>query len=63
MARWRFGDRIFTGAGFCAIIPPSHLFYYDRRTLGLAAAKSGFEVVETGFIAHLQAAGMMGVRG
>jgi 2-polyprenyl-3-methyl-5-hydroxy-6-metoxy-1,4-benzoquinol methylase len=42
-----------TGAGFYAIIPPSHLFYYDRRTLALAAAKAGFEVVETKFIAHL----------
>ncbi len=42
-----------TGAGFYAIIPPSHLFYYDRRTLTLAASKSGFEVVETKFIAHL----------
>jgi len=41
------------GAGFYAIMPPSHLFYYDRRTLELAAAKSGFEVVEARFIAHL----------
>ena len=42
-----------TGARFYAIIPPTHLFYYDRRTLALAAAKSEFEVVETMFIAHL----------
>jgi SAM-dependent methyltransferase len=42
-----------TGAGFYAIIPPSHLFYYNRRTLVLAAEKSGFEVVETKFIGHL----------
>jgi len=42
-----------TGAAFYAIIPPSHLFYYDRRTLALAAEKSGFDVVETKFIAHL----------
>jgi len=42
-----------TGAGFYAIIPPSHLFYYNPQTLALAATKSGFEVVETKFIAHL----------
>ena len=41
------------GARFYAVIPPSHLFYYDRRTLELAAAKSGFEIVETRFIAQL----------
>ncbi len=40
------------GPGFYAIIPPSHLFYYDRGTLGLAAARSGFEVVQSKFIAH-----------
>ncbi len=42
-----------TGAGFYAVVPPSHLFYYDRRTLTLAATKSGFEVVDAKFIAHL----------
>jgi SAM-dependent methyltransferase len=42
-----------TGANFYAIIPPSHLFYYDQRTLALAVVKSGFDVVETKFIAHL----------
>ncbi len=42
-----------TGAAFYAIIPPSHLFYYDRRTLTLAVENSGFDVVETKFIGHL----------
>lgn len=42
-----------TGAGFYAIIPPSHLFYYDPKTLNLALSKSGFEVVDSRFIGHL----------
>jgi SAM-dependent methyltransferase len=42
-----------TGAGFYAILPPSHLFYYDRRTLALAAEQSGFDVVKMEFIGHL----------
>jgi len=42
-----------SGPRFYAIIPPSHLFYYDRRTLTLAAAKSGFDVVDAQFIPHL----------
>jgi 2-polyprenyl-3-methyl-5-hydroxy-6-metoxy-1,4-benzoquinol methylase len=42
-----------TGPRFYAIIPPSHLFYYNARTLTLAAKKTGFEVVEGRFIAHL----------
>jgi hypothetical protein len=42
-----------TEAAFYAIIPPSHLFYFDRRTLTLAAEKSGFDVVETKVIGHL----------
>jgi SAM-dependent methyltransferase len=41
-----------TGPNFYPIIPPSHLFYYDRGTLGQAAARSGFEVVQSKFIGH-----------
>lgn len=42
-----------TGAGFYAILPPGHLFYFDRRTLTLAAEKAGFDVAKTEFIGHL----------
>jgi SAM-dependent methyltransferase len=42
-----------TGAGFYAIIPPSHLFYYNRKSLSLALSKSGFEVVDSRFIGHI----------
>jgi SAM-dependent methyltransferase len=42
-----------SGPNFYAIIPPFHLFYYDRHTLELAATKSGFDVVEAKFIGHL----------
>jgi len=42
-----------TGPNFYAVIPPSHLFYYDRRTLATTLSKSGFEVLESMFIGHL----------
>jgi 2-polyprenyl-3-methyl-5-hydroxy-6-metoxy-1,4-benzoquinol methylase len=42
-----------TGSGFYAIIPPSHLFYYNRRSLSLALSKAGFQVVDSRFIGHL----------
>jgi 2-polyprenyl-3-methyl-5-hydroxy-6-metoxy-1,4-benzoquinol methylase len=42
-----------TGSRFYAIIPPSHLFYYDKRTLALTLEKSGFHVTESQFIGHL----------
>jgi SAM-dependent methyltransferase len=42
-----------TGSKFYAIIPPSHLFYYDRKTLGLTLQRGGFEVVDFKFIGHL----------
>jgi 2-polyprenyl-3-methyl-5-hydroxy-6-metoxy-1,4-benzoquinol methylase len=41
-----------TGSNFYAIIPPSHLFYYDRRTLARALSNSGFQVVDAKFIGH-----------
>lgn len=42
-----------TGRNFYAIIPPSHLFYYDRRTLARALSIAGFQVVDSRFIGHL----------
>jgi 2-polyprenyl-3-methyl-5-hydroxy-6-metoxy-1,4-benzoquinol methylase len=42
-----------TGRNFYAMIPPSHLFYYDRQTLGLTLKKSGFQVIDSKFIGHL----------
>jgi len=42
-----------TGRNFYAIIPPSHLFYYDGKTLDRTLTKSGFQVVDSEFIGHL----------
>ncbi len=42
-----------TGKSFYAVIPPSHLFYYDKKTLGKMLEKSGFKVVDSRFIGHL----------
>jgi SAM-dependent methyltransferase len=42
-----------TGPNFYAIIPPSHLFYYDRKTLARALSNCGFRVVDSRFIGHL----------
>jgi 2-polyprenyl-3-methyl-5-hydroxy-6-metoxy-1,4-benzoquinol methylase len=42
-----------TGAGFYALLPPSHLFYYDRRTLGRVTERAGLKLVDARFIAHL----------
>ena len=42
-----------TGRNFYALIPPSHLFYYDRETLALTLEMSGFQVVDSRFIGHL----------
>ncbi len=41
-----------SGPRFYAVIPPTHLFYYDRNTLSSALSRSGFRVVESRFIAH-----------
>jgi 2-polyprenyl-3-methyl-5-hydroxy-6-metoxy-1,4-benzoquinol methylase len=41
-----------TGANFYAIIPPSHLFYYDRKTLSLTLSNCGFQIVDSRFIGH-----------
>ena len=42
-----------TGRHFYAVIPPSHLFYYDGRTLAHTLSKAGFRVVNSRFIGHL----------
>lgn len=42
-----------TGKRFYAVMPPSHLFYYDRSTLSQTLEKSGFQVVDSRFIGHL----------
>ena len=41
------------GPKFYAILPPSHLFYYNSRSLALALSKRGFQEVESKFIGHL----------
>jgi SAM-dependent methyltransferase len=42
-----------TGSQFYAVIPPSHLFYYDKKTLALTLSNAGFQVVNSKFIGHL----------
>jgi 2-polyprenyl-3-methyl-5-hydroxy-6-metoxy-1,4-benzoquinol methylase len=42
-----------TGKTFYAIVPPSHLFYYDKTTLARILAKTGFEMTDSRFIAHI----------
>jgi 2-polyprenyl-3-methyl-5-hydroxy-6-metoxy-1,4-benzoquinol methylase len=42
-----------TGPNFYAIIPPSHLFYYDRQTLARTLTTAGFQVTDSRFIGHL----------
>lgn len=42
-----------SGRHFYAIIPPSHLFYYDRRTLARTLSAAGFQVADSHFIGHV----------
>jgi 2-polyprenyl-3-methyl-5-hydroxy-6-metoxy-1,4-benzoquinol methylase len=42
-----------TGSKFYAILPPTHLSYFDQNTLGLALEKSNFSVLSNHFIAHI----------
>ena len=42
-----------TGKSFYAVVPPTHLFYYDGRTLDRALSKCSFRVVDSTFIGHL----------
>jgi 2-polyprenyl-3-methyl-5-hydroxy-6-metoxy-1,4-benzoquinol methylase len=41
-----------SGRNFYAIVPPSHLFYYDKSTLQAILDKAGFRMVDSLFIAH-----------
>jgi SAM-dependent methyltransferase len=52
-----------TGPDFYAIISPSHLFYYNRGTLELAAGKSGFEVIQSKFGSVAESVGEVGLAG
>lgn len=40
------------GKDFYAIIPPYHLFYFNRHTLSLALDRAGFDTVAVRFIGH-----------
>ena len=41
------------GRRFYALLPPSHLFYYDGKTLPRILTSVGFHVVDSRFIGHL----------
>jgi len=42
-----------SGKKFYAVVPPSHLFYYDEETLRRMLERTGFRMTESRFIAHL----------
>jgi 2-polyprenyl-3-methyl-5-hydroxy-6-metoxy-1,4-benzoquinol methylase len=42
-----------TGRRFYAVMPPSHLFYYDKSTLDRLLSKTGFQLTDARFIAHI----------
>ncbi|HWS65306.1 MAG TPA: class I SAM-dependent methyltransferase [Steroidobacteraceae bacterium] len=42
-----------SGSRFYAIVPPAHLFYYDRRTLSNTLNKAGFDVIDVRHMAHI----------
>lgn len=42
-----------TGQNFYAVVPPTHLFYYDGSTLDRVLSNNGFKLVATKFIGHL----------
>jgi 2-polyprenyl-3-methyl-5-hydroxy-6-metoxy-1,4-benzoquinol methylase len=41
------------GRYFYALVPPSHLFYYNRETLRMILAKTGFRMIDSRFMPHL----------
>jgi 2-polyprenyl-3-methyl-5-hydroxy-6-metoxy-1,4-benzoquinol methylase len=42
-----------TGSRFYAVMPPTHLFYYNKSTLELLLGKTGFQLIDARFIAHI----------
>lgn len=42
-----------TGSGFYAIIPPGHLFYYDKNTLYRVLKDTGFQATGAKYLAHI----------
>jgi 2-polyprenyl-3-methyl-5-hydroxy-6-metoxy-1,4-benzoquinol methylase len=42
-----------TGPGFYALIPPSHLFYYNKQSLSNIIQRLPFQVVQTKYIGHM----------
>lgn len=42
-----------SGKSFYAVIPPAHLFYYNRDSLTHILTNSGFEVIDSKFVGHL----------
>jgi 2-polyprenyl-3-methyl-5-hydroxy-6-metoxy-1,4-benzoquinol methylase len=42
-----------SGKRFYAVVPPSHLFYYDESTLERILGRTGFRMIDSRFIAHL----------
>lgn len=43
----------FTGKDFYALIPPSHLFYYSRRSLTTMLQRAGFDLVAARHMGHI----------
>lgn len=42
-----------TGRNFYAVIPPYHLFYFNKRSLGVLLESTGFQPVRYAFMPHL----------
>ena len=41
------------GSKFYAVMPPTHLFYYNRTSLERILGKTGFRAIDSRFVAHL----------
>lgn len=42
-----------TGSKFYAIIPPTHLFYFNKKSLKVLLSKNGFKFYKSKFISHI----------